>query len=763
MVRVHARDSLPRGACVGIHDRFEVFVGALERCYGISLRRPRFGSEGDIKSFCTGLIEGQSNHPWRHDLQRQRSSIRTRMSVAHSLFLFRKLIPNERPQVVQYAERMSVPGEAADVRFLAFCRQEIRRMFHIGWDRRYQDACTTSVLPITSCYENGRSMGGARGLVEQGRIDREEFCSYISESVAPRHRGPSRVEAVLAGDKWRVVSIPPVWDNALRPFHQCLYDFVSKQEWCLRGDAVPHRFKGFHKNGEIFVSGDYESATDNLNSEVQRTILLELILQSRSIPRGIRLHALSTFSSELEAEGDVFVQARGQLMGQLLSFPLLCLVNYLTFKYCIPRDVPVRINGDDIVFRAREEEVHRWQENVGRSGLKLSHGKTMVNRRFFTLNSSIFEATVGSVRQVPFVRPKALWGSGERECERVASLAPRFRSYAVGYGRRRRGMFDTVFLKENLQTVLRCRRSLTRGMGMRVSEETLRDSGLWHRELFYLEQVVEPPLPPMSFSELRCNDLPHGWVKVSPHWYGGDPGGAFVAGGCMCTQGESHPPGCPCACHGWLARRDRPYLRRTRRKQSEIVRGWAFRLSLLMVRSAWTRSVIKDSEAEQKWMSQLDEGAVPWGMKHFGAFKGRLLRMSRRQLWRWRCLRGNRALFGRVRWSRGEGVWMPGTPPLNRVGCDNDDGVEGPDPLAYLDRCPVCLEGAAAVLTDCDHGFCHGCLREWLAVPSRGCPLCRRKVSSQRGLLSKVPIPEVLVEGTTVYMRREGYDEGFWD
>jgi hypothetical protein len=628
---VHARDSKIRGACYDIYDRFEIFRGSMEKAFGLNLCAPYFGSVGDIGKFCSGLIEGQSSHPWKLDFQRQKASLRTRMSIAFSLFLFRKLIPNEKPQLDKYAEKMSEGQPPPDGRFLLFCKKEVRRLFHIGWDYRYQDICTKSVLPISSCSENGRKHGGSRGtirgmgLVEDpffmDDMDREEFSRYVSESVAPKPRGVSQVQAVLAGGKWRAISIPPVWDNALRPFHSCLYDAVSKFDWCLRGDALPRSFKSFHRTGELFVSGDYESATDNLNSEVQRTILNELIVRSRHIPSGIKSHALSTFNSTLSVDGTFYEQRRGQLMGQLLSFPLLCLVNYFAFKFSIPRDVPVKINGDDIVFRAREDEVDRWRENVNSSGLKLSVGKTLINRRFFSLNSSLFESTNNGARFVPFLRPKALWGCGERECEKLASLAPRFRSYAVGFGRLRRSVFDEIFIRENLATVLRCRRSLTRGMGMKVSEDTLRSTGLWFRELYYLEKLVEPPLPAFSFSQLKCSDIPSGWVQVSAHW---------------------HP--------------------------TQVVKGWSYRLSHEMVRSAWTRRVISDSEAEKKWMQRHDEGVSPWGLKCYGTFKRSLLRMSRRQVWRFICIPKDRGQFGLVRYSRGKGVWMPGT----YVPCDKE-------------------------------------------------------------------------------------------
>nr|QXN75330.1 MAG: RNA-dependent RNA polymerase [Grapevine-associated botourmia-like virus 1] len=366
-------------------------------------------------------------------------------------------------------------------------------------------------------------------------------------------------------------------------------------------------------------------------------------MRARSIPRGIALHALSTFSSLLECDGDVRQQARGQLMGQLLSFPLLCLSNYLTFKFSVRRDVPVLINGDDIVFRARPDEVDHWRENVGKSGLVLSAGKTLIHNRFFSLNSCMFDAG-RKVTWVPFVRAKALWGSSERECEKISSISSRFYSFAVGYGARRRAYFEHVFLTENAHTILRSRRSVTRGLGIKVSEDVLRSSGFWNRELFYLEKEVEPPLPTFSFVQLRAGDIPKGWTKVSPHWY---------------------PP--------------------------EVIRGKAFRFAMEVVNCAWSNPMISDSDAERKWMQKCDEGCSTWGLSGFvSRSMCRLLRMSRRQLWRYVCMRGNRNVFGRVRFSRGKGVWMSGTAQQ----CENEESE-----TTCVSNCAVPFGPPAALLS----------------------------------------------------------------
>lgn len=452
----------------------------------------------------------------------------------------------------------------------------------------------------------------------ESRWSREDFCSYVTESVVPRSRGPSRVQAIETGGKWRTISIPPRVDNALRPLHQSMYDRLSKFDWLLRGDAKASRFSGFRRSdGEIFVSGDYESATDNLNGYLQSAIFHQLLGNARSVPDGIRYHALSIFNSLLESDGFTGVQSRGQLMGQLTSFPLLCLVNYLTFKFSIPRDVPVKINGDDIVFRSTEAEKNAWFKNVQRGGLTLSVGKTLVSDTYFSLNSAIFRGVRNGARAIPFLRARAIWSGKERQCERISSLASRFRSFAPGYGFRKRISLNAFFLNENLNTVYRCRRSLTRGMGMKVGRETLHSCGLWFRELFYLEKWSEPELPSFSFAEMRCNNLPVGWKRVSSYRY-----------------------------------------------PKAMVNGWRMRLAHELVKSAWTSDVVDDRTAEERWMVACDTGADKWGIGSMvNAKLARLAKISRRDLWKATYFRRNDDVFGRCRFTRGASVLQPPLDP----------------------------------------------------------------------------------------------------
>jgi hypothetical protein len=588
-------------------------VRLLKELYGVTLPDPSLDyCLNQLKKFCTELVEENVSHPWRTVIVSL--SARARMSIAHSLFLFRKVIPQEKPRVEDYCSRMAEDQPKPDPEFQHFAVELTRRIFGCGWDSAYCRIASTSSLSVSSCSERSRSEGGGRGLMVQDRMLRAEFCSYVMTSCKSLTRGVSRVNVVESGGKWRTISIPPSIDGALRPLHKAMYAHLSRFEWLLRGDAKANRFKDFHRvPGEIFISGDYESATDHLNSHLQLAILNELLDSSWRVPEGVKDHVRSLYSEPvLEYGGVTYVKRRGQLMGDLTSFPLLCLINYITFRYCIRRKVPVRINGDDIVFRATPEEAASWERGVAKGGLKLSQGKTMRNSRFFTLNSALFEGLGNKDRRVGaagvgFVRARAIW-PGSSVAESTLSLSDRFHSVAPSMGRQRARVVREFFLRQNEKFVHASRRSITRGLGLSVDREMLHSLGMWHRELFYLEQPVERPLP-----VLVSGGVPEGFVQVQASKIGPD----------LARQGEDR-----------------------------------FKSALLHL--AWTEPYDPKNFNDDAIFRRIREGASPYGINHFKGIGKvrRMLRCSRRTLWKWVYLRCNESLFGRERSQRGKCVWV---------------------------------------------------------------------------------------------------------
>jgi hypothetical protein len=390
-------------------------------------------------------------------------------------------------------------------------------IFKRGWDRDWVSAVESFTLPTSACLETDRASGGARYYALFGDdepLDRESFCRFLcyGEKFHVSHK--VRVGAVET-DKWRIVSKQSFSRTVLRPLHRLVYDHISKEKWLLRGEALPGRFEGFGRvNGEVLVSGDYESATDNLNIHVSKAVLAAIRARSTHIPHEVWDEAERSLVSELTCSGFSGTQGRGQLMGNYLSFPLLCLINYLTFTYAVHRargneEFPVRINGDDIVFRSTLDEYRQWKGQVLISGLTLSLGKTLVSTNIFSLNSSFFRARPDRVCQMPFIRAKCLYPAGRLPHE----VKGRLENCAVGLPPKEMGRVQSHVLRNLRTIVLRSQRSVGRGLGASVSISTLCAAGMADRERFYASVPFEPPLPAYHNGYFQ-DAVPDGWRRV---------------------------------------------------------------------------------------------------------------------------------------------------------------------------------------------------------------------------------------------------------
>jgi len=223
-------------------------------------------------------------------------------------------------------------------------------MFPRGWDRGWESRVRSATVTTSSCLEASRKDGGARALltwVSRSFVDRSEFCASLLTKFDTGLR-PSlsfaRIALAPCAGKTRIVSINSVDSTWLSPYHSLIYGRLSRMDWCLRGEAKASCFSDFvQKDGEVFVSGDYESATDNLNQDVARSILETIGRSCSRVPLFVREAALRTLGGFLTDGKTGVVQRRGQLMGNQLSFPLLCLQNYLAFRYLVKRDVPFEL------------------------------------------------------------------------------------------------------------------------------------------------------------------------------------------------------------------------------------------------------------------------------------------------------------------------------------------------------------------------------------------------------------------------------------
>jgi len=198
--------------------------------------------------------------------------------------------------------------------------------------------------------------------------------------------------------------------DTLGPVHDALYDCITARKWCLRGEYTvkdARELAADWRNGEEFYSADFSSATDRFHLRMVAAVA-RLVAESPDLTDEEREAILGSFPEDRYlvqmtscAHSETVEIVRGQMMGNKLSFPLLCLVNRGMFlisnriwanamgikgrKRC------VKINGDDIAFPSDPVFSRIWEGVVTHFGMRLNRSKTMISSRYIELNSRVFD------------------------------------------------------------------------------------------------------------------------------------------------------------------------------------------------------------------------------------------------------------------------------------------------------------------------------------------------------------------------------------
>jgi len=365
---------------------------------------------------------------------------------------------------------------------------------------------------------------------EEDNVDlRGPYLDFVSDNES--YQGTkipveTRVAVIETSGKYRTVTLFGAQRSFLTPLHKIIYGYISRFPWLLRGEACKERFSDFcRKDGEVFTSGDYKDASDNLNIWCSEAAIDAMRVNSHFVPSHVWDEARRSLRSNIEGQW----QQRGQLMGSLLCFPLLCILNYLTFKFAVPRRVPVKVNGDDIVFRSTLLEYQSWKERVGSSGLVLSVGKTLVTRSLFSLNSNFFLSRA-KVEQVPHIRSSCIW----KPAEDIGCVPGRIQRAIVGFGKEQTLRIHAEVLRSCSKMIWTSQRSVFRGLGVDVHSSAIKAAGLMEREAFYSRVVdrydlwspVERDVPP-SYKRWLNWGMPKGWRNERSSECGDDVGASY--------------------------------------------------------------------------------------------------------------------------------------------------------------------------------------------------------------------------------------------
>jgi len=273
-----------------------------------------------------------------------------------------------------------------------------------GWGRRLKESRAVDKLPVLGeyvpdqqgCYERTQAKGGTLAVPDS---ESEQTPVNRLRLGTAKTKGKVRVVTMQSA---RVKSV-------LTPIHNALYNHITSFGWCVRGDVKKEDFAivaSDLRDGEMLVSGDYEAATDNIFLCAVEVIVDE-IAKAKELTEEEREVLVGSFR-DIEVKltscpvGEHHRIMRGSMMGNLVSFPILCLLNKSCFDIaCNIRDLndrtrKGRFNGDDCMFAGDSAFVASWRAITKRYGLIVNEKKTGVSRRWVELNSQPYDVKRGS-------------------------------------------------------------------------------------------------------------------------------------------------------------------------------------------------------------------------------------------------------------------------------------------------------------------------------------------------------------------------------
>lgn len=226
----------------------------------------------------------------------------------------------------------------------------------------------------------------------------------------PPHRPPV-VEAVAISEplKVRMITKAESDTKVLQPFQQALFRYLGSKPQFTLTHGVPPRDRFEKKlawiyrieneikkirdrlpgNEYLWLSGDYTAATDNFPMSVTVALVEGILSHIPHEPTRAWVR-YECSSHSIRYPSSIGRQTSGQLMGSLISFPLLCFLNDFIVSRSGFGPGEYLINGDDVVARGFPHSIKRWQENAPKVGLDLSLGKNFIDRDFCCINSQLF-------------------------------------------------------------------------------------------------------------------------------------------------------------------------------------------------------------------------------------------------------------------------------------------------------------------------------------------------------------------------------------
>jgi len=231
-------------------------------------------------------------------------------------------------------------------------------------------------------------------------VEARRESGLLKEQAAPVGLLEPLKVRIITRQSWSLNLLKPIqecWHSALR--RTDTYQLVGHQDVQAAIQLLP-----LLRKGEKYVSGDYEAATDNIYLWATEFALRALFKRTRFKFPGtmnwfqekyeqflidLSIQSFNNLQVTLPG-GNVVDVKRGQMMGNILSFPLLCIINGAATRLALGPDSKFIVNGDDVAFTATPQLYKRWKHVTSCVGLKFSLGKNYFARNFIMINSQYF-------------------------------------------------------------------------------------------------------------------------------------------------------------------------------------------------------------------------------------------------------------------------------------------------------------------------------------------------------------------------------------
>jgi len=456
---------------------------------------------GRFKYLTSGLLDSLfsgETHPLTHIIEQR--TRKEQILYASTLVSFKKRQPGVCSCMMSELEAkhkkiMQTVCDDLPQGFEQHVRETVLSLFPTNWDRNYQKYVSAATKPLTSCIESNTKNGGVHNGFEGTQ---QEYREYLTKKQDYFLQNAPLVKYTLIQDKGKArgITINNSEHFYLKPLHKMMYDHISKFEWLHRGDCNNESLHSLRlAKGEFFISADYESATDNFNPKISKLILETALSRACKIPEHIRYRSeLSLFSKIQYTDGEIIQPVRGQLMGNFLSFPLLCLYNYVCLKFYCPdiKDKKIKINGDDLLTCMTLEQYNHWSTNISKLGMKLSTGKTAVSKKFASLNSTYFwyEYDKKKLYQMSNIRFGML-EKPETNCH--LETARNFYYFYKHMPQKMKATCRFIYMREHKRFLLHYGQSLTLpepiGLNLNLTSSELRKLDILDVELFNLHNT----------------------------------------------------------------------------------------------------------------------------------------------------------------------------------------------------------------------------------------------------------------------------------